>query len=281
MADSPTNPPEEVKPIAPPVEPPVEDKDQYFYGDLHKEPIKEIAQNEELPKEEVPEVKSEEKPAEPVKPEEKVEIKPEELAEEISTKVAEKLTPKEEIEVKDKYSEFFEKIQAEKGREPNWIELSQFLEEQAVLRVEEKQVEAQKAATKQKEEEDKASEAFIKRFNSQIDEELEELYKSGNLSAIKDANNPSDPGVVERKALFQAMLDANAKRATEGKDAILSIARIFYGGYYKKPNTQPAGAEAPVSMGTGTPAGGEEEQELDYNKDVHRSWNVFKKIVPK
>jgi hypothetical protein len=73
------------------------------------------------------------------------------------------------------------------------------------------------------------------------------------------------------------MLDTNAKRAVEGKDSILSIARIFYGGYYTKPNAQPAGESAPISMGKGTPASGEEEQELDYNKDVKRPWSFFRK----
>lgn len=268
MDDNPTKP--EVTP-----EVPEEKAPEYSYKEVHEEPIKEIAENEEIP-EVKPEVKPEEKPVEPPK-EEEVEIKPEELVEEISTKVAEKLTPKEEKEVKDKYSEFFEKIKEEKGRDPNWIELSKFLEEQAVLRIEEKQKEAQKAQEKQREEEKKVNEAFTQRFNKQIDEELEELYKSGNLTPIKDKNNPNDQGVIERKALFQAMLDTNAQRAAEGKDTILSVARIFYGGYYTKPNAQPAGSEAPVSMGHGTPSSGEEEQEVDYLKDVKMPWSFFRK----
>ena len=286
------DPPEE-KPVETPVEPPVEEKEpEYAYKDVHEKPVEEIAKNKEVP-EVIPEpteeekakiaaeekAKADEEAAKKAEEEEKA-VAPEELAEDISQRIAEKLSPKEEEVAKDKYTEFFEKVKADKGRDPNWIELSQFLEEQAVLRVEQKQEEAKKEQEKQKEEETKATEAFTKRFNSQVDEELEELYKSRNLTPIKDSKNPSDQGVIERKALFQAMLDTNQKRAAEGKDAILSIARIFYGGYYTKPNAQPAGSEAPVSMGSGTPSSGENEQELDYNKDVKKPWSFFQ-IKPK
>jgi len=258
---------------------PEEKAPEYSYDEVHKEPIKEIAENKEIP-EEKPEVKLEEKPPESPKPTvEEKEIEPEQLVEEISTKVAEKLTPKEEQEVKDKYTEFFDRIKEEKGRDPNWIELSKFLEEQAVLRVEEKQIELRKAEEEQKKEENKVNEAFTKRFNTQIDEEIEELYKSGNLTPIKDPKNPSDQGVIERKALFQAMLDTNQQRVSEGKDVILSIARIFYGGYYTKPNVQPPGSEAPISMGKGTPASEGGEQEVDYMKDIKKPWSFFQKRV--
>lgn len=279
--------PNEVNPVTPPVETPVEEKPPEFANeDLKKQSFEEIAKNKEVPEvepteEEKTKIAADEKAkadAEAAKKaeEEEKEIEPEELAEEISTKVAEKLTPKEEKEVKSKYDEFFEKVQADKGREPNWKELSEFLEEQAVLKVEQKQKVAKEAEDKRKEEENKATEAFTARFNKQLDEEIEELYKNGNLTPIKDKTNPNDQGVIERKALFQAMLDTNQKRATEGLDTILSISRIFYGGYYKKPNVQPPGAEAPVSMGQGTPAG-EGEQELDYNKDIKKPWSWFKK----
>jgi len=283
------DPPEE-KPVETPVE---EKKDEYSYKEVHEETPKEIAENKVVPEEKPAEpteeekakiatdekAKADEEAAKKAEEEEKA-VAPEELAEDISQRLAEKLSPKEKEEAKDKYTEFFEKVKAEKGREPNWIELSQFIEDQAIAANEKKQEEAKKAEDVRKEEENKATEAFTKRFNAQLDEELEELYKSGNLTAIKDPKNPSDQGIIERKALFQAMLDTNAKRATEGKDAILSIARIFYGGYYTKPNAQPAGSEAPVSMGTGTPSGGEGEQEIDYNKDVKKPWAFFKQIKP-
>jgi hypothetical protein len=73
------------------------------------------------------------------------------------------------------------------------------------------------------------------------------------------------------------MLETNQKRVAEGKDPITSVARIFYGGYYQKPNAQPAGEEAPISMGRGTPSSNEGEETLDYIKDVRRPWSYFKK----
>ena len=275
MDDNPK--PQDEKPVETPVETPIEDKVPEFKNeDLHKESFEEIAKNDKLPEEEPPKAPvTPEEPKKDEKPPEEV-IETEKLAEDISKKVAEQLKPKEEEVPKDKYNEFFSKIKVEKGRDPNWIELSQFLEEQAVLRVEERQKQVIAEETKLKEEQNKATEAFTKRFNDQIDEELDELYKSGNLAPIKDKNNPNDQGVLERKALFQAMLDTNAKRTTEGKDTILSVARIFYGGYYTKPNAQPAGAEAPVSMGKGTPVSEGEEQEIDYLKDIKKPWSFFR-----
>ena len=267
--------PQDDNPVVTPEETPT-----YSNEDLHKESVEEIAKNTEIP-EVTPEVTPTVTPETPVTPtppeEEEIEIEPEQMIEEITNKVVEKMTPAEKEVAKNKYSEFFDKVKAEKGRDPNWIEVSQFLEDQAVERIKLEQKASEEAQVKAKEEENKATEAFTKRFNSQVDEELEELYKSGNLTAIKDAKNPNDQGVVERKALFQAMLDTNAKRANEGKDAILSIARIFYGGYYTKPSAKVAGEEAPISMGKGTPGGGEDEQEIDYNKDIKKPWSFFQK----
>ena len=278
--------PQDDKPIEP-VETPVETP-EFTNDEIKKESFEEIAKNTEV-SEVTPEPTEEEKAkieadekakadAEAAKKaeEEETPIVPEELAEDVAKRLAEKLSPKEETVAKDKYTEFFEKTKEEKGREPNWIEVSQFLEDQAVERIKTEQKATIEAEAKQKEEENKATEAFTKRFNDQIDEELDELYKSGKLTAIKDKDNPSDQGVMERKALFQAMLDTNTKRTAEGKDTILSIARIFYGGYYTKPSARPAGEDAPISMGKGAPSG-EGEDEVNYLKDVKRPWAFFKK----
>jgi hypothetical protein len=272
-------------PVITPTEPEV--TPAFTNEEIKKQSFEEIAKNTEVPEvkvepteEEKAKVAAEAKAkadAEAAKKAEEEEqaVEPAELAEDISKRIAEKLSPREATVQKSKYDEFFEKTKAEKGREPNWIELSEFLEEQAVLRMEAKQKEVQETQAKQKEEEAKVNEAFTKRLNSQIDEELEELYKSGGLSPIKDKNNPSDQGVLERRALFQAMLDTNAKRVAEGKDAITSVARIFHGGYYTKPSAKPAGEDAPISMGKGTPSGGEEEQEVDYKEIHNKGWNLF------
>jgi hypothetical protein len=288
MADSPTK--------VPPDNKPEEKEPTYSYKDVHETPPKEIAANQEIPEEKPPETDeqkaereakekadAEAKAKEEAKKEE-VEIAPEQMAEEIAAKAAEKLAEKQakkkEKTAKDKYTEFFEKTKKEKGREPTYIEYGKFLEEEAVKTIEAKQEKVEKDKQAEIEGQKKIDEEMAKRMNAQIDEELDELYKSGSLTPIKDPKNPSDQGIIERKALFQAMLDTNQQRATEGKPPILSVQRIFYGGYYTKPSAQPAGENAPVSMGQGTPANQGEEQEVDYVKDVHKPWNVFKKIIP-
>lgn len=246
----------------------------YTYDELHKDDIKDIAT--ETPKEEVKEEVKEE-PKEEVKPEVKEEVKPVEpdkLAEEISTKVAEKLSPQEEKTEQDKYDEFFAKINKEKGRDPNWKELSKFNEEQAIIAIEKKQQEAQRIAEEARQQKAKADEEYTKRFNAQIDEELDELYRQNKLSPIKDKSNPNDQGVIERKALFQAMLETNNKRVSEGKEPILSVTRIF-NGYYTKPNAQPAGEDAPISLGKGAPSGNDEDEEIDYVKDIRNGFKGF------
>jgi hypothetical protein len=145
------NPPE-VTPEKPP---------EYSYNDLHKEPIKDIADNKVVPEVKPAEPTAEEKAkieadnkakAEAEAKEEEIDIDKlsEDVAAKAAEKVAEKLAPKEEV-AKDKYDEFFDKVQKEKGREPNWKELSQFLEDQAVVAIEGKQEEARKAEAKAKE----------------------------------------------------------------------------------------------------------------------------------
>lgn len=260
------------------IETPEESKDEYSYKEVHETPVKEIAKNEELPEGEGEEEEEEEK--EEVKPEEKPEevkeeIPVEKIIEDTVKKTVENLKPADAKVEKSAYDEFFEKIKAEKGRDPNWQELSQFMEDRAVERVNEERIAKEKAESEKVDAEKKTTEELTKKFNLILDEEIEEIYKKGELTPIKDKNSPNDQGVIERKALFQAMLDTNAKRAAENLPPIMSISRIFYGGYYVKPNAKQAGEDAPISMGNGSPAGNEDEEEIDYKKDVHKPWPSF------
>ena len=273
--------PEEVKPVTPVVETPVVETPEFKNEDL-KKPFEEIASNKELPVEEKKEEKPEEKPEEK---EEEIVIDPNKIAEDVAAKVTENLKPAEveekKEEVKDAYQEFFDKVKAEKGREPNWAEVSKFIQEQTLASIKEERVQEQKAEDERKATETKATEELTKRFNATLDEEIQELYDKGELTPIKDKNNPNDQGVIERKSLFQKMLDVNIERANfrseeypNGKPPIMSIMRIKLG-YWTKPEAQPAGEEAPISMGKGSPAGEGEESELDYSKDVHKPWPNF------
>lgn len=272
---------------SPTTEAPVEETPDYSYEEVHNKSAEEIVADK-------PEVAPEatetpETPETPEVPEEKVEepqepaIDPKQMVEDISNQVMEKLRASDESknkvqeDVKDEYEKFAEKIQRETGRPPTWKEALEFVKESAVTEIKAEQEAEQKRVAEQAENDRKATEQIAKKLNAGIDEELEELYKRNELSPIKDKTNPSDQGVVERKALFQKMLDVNQERQAQGKDPILSVQRIFYG-YYQKPSAQPAGEDAPVSMGKGSATAGEQTEELDYIKDVHsKDWNNFRK----
>jgi hypothetical protein len=279
-------------------EAPIETKEEdYSYDDVHKQTTEQIAKGEtteeiendveKKAKEEAEaKAKAGEEGGEDKKEEEEVEFDPKKLVEEVSNAVIEKLSATDEskkkidTEIKDDYQEWYDKVTKDTGKNPTWKEAVEFVKEKAVEEIKAEQENQRREAEKAAEEERKANEEVAKKLNANIDEEIEELYKNGELTPIKDKNNPSDQGVVERKALFQAMLEVNQKRAEAGQTPILSISRIFYGGYYKKPSAQPAGEDAPVSVGKGaTPTGGESE-ELDYMKDVHnKPWSGFR--IPK
>jgi hypothetical protein len=62
------------------------------------------------------------------------------------------------------------------------------------------------------------------------------------------------------------MVDVNVARVKEGKDPIMDIELIAYK-YYKPKAVQPAGADAPVSMGKQS-GGTEDAQEMDY-REIH------------
>lgn len=268
----------DLKPEEVTVDTPVEETPDYSYDEVHKPTTAQIVKNEELPKEEPKkeEPKVEEPKVEEPK-EEDVEVDPKEMAKEIAEEVAKNLkeaTPEKKEETKDAYELFFEKTKAEKGRDPNWIEVSKFIQEQTRESIKQEQLEAQKVDDERKEIERKSTEELTKRFNETLDEELKELYTKGELTPIKDKSNPNDQGVMERNSLFQKMYDVNQERATKGQPPIMSISRIKYG-YWEKPNAQPAGSDAPISMGHGSPASDDGEQELDYTRDVNKGWRSF------
>ena len=102
-------------------------------------------------------------------------------------------------------------------------------------------------------------------FNKFVDNDLEDLMVAGKIPRPVNKDDANDPGVIARKALFQSMLDVNLERQKAGKPYVFSIKEIFYE-HYKAPETEVAGADAPVSPSR-SPVG-EEPKELDYIKDV-------------
>ena len=237
------------------------DEKEYSYNDLHKETTETIASNTELPKEpdkKVVEPVKEEKPAEKTE-----ELDTNKLVEDVANKVVEKIAPPDEKKTEDQeYIDWANKFKEDEGKEPTWTDVAKHLKEEAIKAIDEREALKAKQTEETKKIADENEKRSIETFNKIVDEDLEDLYTNKKLTPIADKNNPSDQGVVERKALFQKMLDVNTQRATEGKRPIYSIKEIFYE-HYTKPNAQPAGVDAPISMGKGTSPTGQEEQEIN------------------
>ena len=89
---------------------------------------------------------------------------------------------------------------------------------------------------------------------------------NNKIPKIKDPNDPEDVGVKARIDLFKTMKEVNEDRVKNGKEPIISVNRIFNN--YYKPKTQPAGSDAPVSMGRGSAP--VNEGEYTYNQ-IHKT----------
>jgi len=253
---------------------------KYNYEEIHDKPLDEIVDDkvvEEEPKEPPKEPEKEPEKTEPPKEPERIDanIDPEKLAEDIASKLAEKNEPLvEEKTDQEEYQDWADKFKEESGKEPTWTDVASYLKEEAVQELERRQEAKQKAEAEDRQAKAEAEKVRVEEFNKIVDEDLDDLYKAEKLTPIKDKDNPSDQGLLERKALFQAMLETNQKRVAENKRPIYSIKEIYYE-HYTKPSAQPAGEDAPISLGKGTTSS-DNEQEIDYAKDVHnKPWSWF------
>jgi hypothetical protein len=232
-----------------------------------------VVQKEEEPKEEP---KVEEPKAEKVEEEEidlgkiKAEITEnvrKETQKEITQKLTEALGAKPTEAQKDKYEAFAEKFATEKGRNPSWFELVPFLKDEVKAELKREQEEATQQTEAQKKQVAEQNAQRQKAFNTYLDEQLNELQVAGKL-------NMKDEAV--KKQFFQTMMEVNDKRVKEGKAPIYSAKEIFYE-HYSPPTAQPAGADAPISVGRGSTQTSNNE-EYSY-ADIHKpSWtDMFKK----
>jgi len=239
-------------------------------------------------KEEEPEIKEdevvEEEPKEEIAEEPKIdpdalkkEIK-EEVSKETADKITQALTGKEEATKaeKDKYQEYADKFMAEKGRNPTWFEFVPFLKEEVK---EELKADQERVIKEQQESKAAVDEQNAQRtaaFNKHIDAQLEDLYKANKLPKIVNKDDKNDVGVQARQALFKSMLEVNQDRTQKGLEPIYSLKEIFYE-HYKAPNTQPAGADAPISAGGGS-TNVESPEDYSYNEISNKSFlDFFKK----
>ena len=247
----------------------------YSNEDLKNQSIREIAEGQEPPK-------PEEKPQEPT-PEPPVETAPIPTAEEIAKRTADEIEARAKTEEptpeptdKEKiYIEWEKKFREDNTRPPTYLEAMQFVEERAVATIQERQETEAKAQEEEQTRIAKEIEETNKQVNAVVDDELNDLYNANKLTKIQDPNNPSDQGVIERKALFAKWQEVNTQRAAEGKQPILSATRI-YEFYYQKPNAQPAGADAPVAGGSGSGTPPSSEQNYSYT-DLKKPWSFFRR----
>lgn len=233
-------------------------------------------------KEEPEVVVEEEKPEQETKPkEDKPELDTEKLkkdiADETTNKIVEALTGKDKTETEEKvdeYEKWASQYTEETGKQPTWVEAAKFIKDQAKAEILADQQEQVRTNQEQQIEAKKVEDEKIKKFNGEVDEELAELYASNKLAKIKDAEDPNDRGVVERKALFQTMIEVNAKRVEAGQEPIRSISRI-YNNYHKAPTRQPAGADAAIINNRASTGSASDDENYSY-KDIHgKGWRSF------
>lgn len=255
----------------------------YSYEELHMESARDIASNTDEPEEEKP-VVEEEKPEEVVTPEEppidQTELIQKTADETVAKVIAEQQRIAEENKPeepkKDEYDQFVEDFNGKEGRVPNWKEVAEWVGDRAK---ESLKAEQQAQIDEQKQQETARQEVYdkeLKRVNEVIDAQLDDLYATNKLTKIVDPNSSSDQGIVERRALFEALQEknkqievANEQRAREGKPLFpaATLKEVYYDGYVK-PNAQPAGVDAPVSASRNATVSPSDEPEIDYVRDI-------------
>lgn len=282
----------------------IEDKEEEveaelnYKEDIEGKSIRDIATDDDPKKEEEnadeepkQDDKLEEDKEEPEKEEEKVEdpkLDPEKLKQEISdettAKIVKALTGGDDKQTEENlnaYEKYARDVWDKEKRQPRWDEVLPLIEEAAVQRIQAKQ-----DAMIQKEQDDKqaaeeARDAELERFNKGVDEELDELYRTSKLPKIKNQDDENDFGMVARKALFKRMAEVNMERVEQGLPPITSISRI-YASYYKLPNRQPAGADAPIGDGRGSVTSANEDEEIDYFRDVKGGFRkIYNSVLKK
>lgn len=249
----------------------------YSNKDLRDESIRDIAANTDEPTPPTPPepetpVVEPEVPAEPV-------IDAAAIAEEAARKVLDEqeARAKEEEAARtpdeNEYQKWEKQLWESEKRTPSYTEALDFMSQQAEKRLEAKEQEKARVAEETRIANEQKLADDTNKINAVVDDELEDLYKGNRLTRIKDATNPTDQGVVERKSLFAKWAEVNQDRRTKGLPDILSATRIAEF-YWQKPSAQPPGEDAPISGNRGSATPPSEEQEYTY-KDLKKPWAWF------
>lgn len=221
-------------------------------------------------KEEVTEEIKEPEPIASKTPEIDIDKIKQELKDEVSSEVADRvqkaLKGEDTKEERDRYEIIAEEFAQKNGRSPTWHELIPYMVEDAKQAIKAEQAEEARKADEVQQTIAKTEKEREENFNKFIDDELNELYSKDRLPKIKDKDDPEDYGVKTRTALFQTMMEVNQKRVANNEPPIYSINKIYHE-YFTPPSKQPAGANAPVSAGRGGSQVADTE-EFSYH-DIH------------
>lgn len=146
---------------------------------------------------------------------------------------------------KDDYDKFVDDYTEKNGKAPEWKQVATFLEDRAIARIDARQKEADEKK-KQEEEATKKTQEETSNANFKIWQgQLEELESKGLLPKMVKPE-VGDKGFDARVKLYGHMQN------TWNTTTPLSNMWEVHAKYYTQPETQPAGADAPVSIGTGT-----------------------------
>ncbi len=284
MADQPHNPQEEPQEPIAPQEEHIQDDPGYSYEDIQKESVREIAENTEEPKK--PEEKKEE-PKEEKPPVEEPKLDPKQLAEDAAKSALEAqeakrkadeeaLQAQKQADPTTEYQEIVKDFEKKEGRTPTWEELAVKIEERTIEKLEARQAEKAKVEAEERVRQEKQAQTEKERLNTYVDDRLALLYQNNMLTPMKDKSNPSDQGVVERRALFAEMAKRNEERRAQGKELIYDPVDIVLSGWKRPTTNQVPGADAPVAgnQSSQTPSGSEEEYSY---ADIKKPWSFWKR----
>lgn len=263
-----------------------------YKEDIHDISISEIAHEE--PKEE--EIVEEKQPEETPEPKVDIEAITKAAADEASKKTRDEIADLLKGDTKDDTERNVNEYQklvadaAKEGRQVTWDEVIPLIEDNAIKKLEDKLQTAYETDQKRQSEARQAEESNIAVINQRISNEITELYNSNKLTRIKNNDDPNDQGKREIESLYQTMVDVNTKRETEyqekvrdiyasenrvatreelGLEPIASVTRI-QSNYWKRPNQQPPGFDAPILESNAGAAPASDDENYSY-KEVHNT----------
>lgn len=246
----------------------VEESEIDYKKDIEGKTEEQIATEKPSVEEKVEEIPPEEET-------ETVEFDPEELKRQAKEEARQEMaallsgkTGEEEKAVTDEYEEFVKAETAKNGKAPEWKEVAKFIKERAKAEIKaDFEAEAKTTADNLKVEEDnkKLQQDGVNKY---VDDQFDQLYATNQFPRMKNAEDPNDLGVVYRRALAQQTMDINKKRLDGGLPT-KTLMEVYFT-EFKRPDRQPAGADAPVSAGRSA-ATGEDAEEINYMRDIKGS----------